>query len=669
MLPLGPKELSEAREDRQAPDSAVLIPRSTQLRDRYLRRALADLPRLLGSIDRNPFRSTYGCLDREYWHYRTAAFPSGMYQEGVLALAMVYAHPLPGNPWYGCTRVRQLAEAGIRFAARSSHPDGSCDDYYPLERALGAAVFSLVACARAYDMLRLDDPELLDWLRRRARWLVRHSETGRLTNHHALAALGLWYVARITGQEEFLQAASQKLQTVLAWQHPEGWFDEYGGADPGYQTLTIDCLAKLRRFWENWPGKTWEHWSQQNEEITQALARAVRFARWFLHPDFSYGGHYGSRGTRLFFPHGMELLAGEIAEAADLADGFLLSLEGPLASPSQRSPTPVTPCPEAFSTCALLSDDRMLVHWPAHLLDAYLDWTPCRAAHSADSVVADSVFFAGAGLWVRRTPDSYTVVSTARGGAFIHFPPNLWSPAQAPPRSSSNQTNPEKNSLWPRKTSLPSGAVFGQKGFPIPDAGLVVETTDGRLAVSSLHQRPPEEPPQVSASEEGSAWMVVRGRLCWVRYELASPFKQALFYLGMSLMGRWVRNGVRWFLQRRLITGRRQAPIRLIRTLELPAMARPAGQSVPTSKVSPTGQTASLLQASSGEWTLRVTDRMELLSRRIKVRRMAYGSEADWVYVAATGQYQPSVLVPWIDLAEYVDPLNRTGQVVIVREW
>ena len=48
---------------------------------------------------------------------------------------------------------------------------------------------------------------------------------------------------------------------------------------------------------------------------------AAASARHFLHPDGSFAGEYGSRGTSHFYPHGMELLAAVSAEAADLVDG------------------------------------------------------------------------------------------------------------------------------------------------------------------------------------------------------------------------------------------------------------------------------------------------------------------------------------------------------------
>ena len=394
------------------------IARAPALRCRYVERALARIPRLLGAMDRNQYRRTYGCLDRQYWHYRTAAFPSEMYQEGVLALALVYDAELPGNRWHGDARVRELAAAGIRFAALSGRADGSCDDYYPFERALGAAVFSLHAAVQAYQLLDLDDAEILAWFERRANWIIRHDESGRLSNHHALAASALLLVAEVTGRKEYRDAADARIQNLLAWQSEEGWFEEYGGADPGYQTLTIDCLAKYRL-------KTGD------TRLDEPIRRAVSFARWFLHPDDSYGGEYGSRGTYLFYPHGMELAVGldlAAADAADLADGFLRSL--------------------ARGTEACFDDDRMFVHQLGSLIQAYIDWSPTRPASSAAKEPPLTRFFSQAQLLVHRTVRGQTVISAARGGSFKHF--------------------------------------CGDCPV-VTDAGLILETATGRVATSQQH--------------------------------------------------------------------------------------------------------------------------------------------------------------------------------------
>jgi len=558
------------------PPAAVAVGRDAAARGLYLAEALPDIPRLLGAIDRNPYRATYGCLDRQFWHYRTSSFPSEMYQEGALALALAYAHPLPGNRWHGLPRVRELAIAAVRFAARAAHPDGSCDDYYPYERALGAAVFSLAAAARTCQILAIDLPEVTAWLKRRARWLIDHDESGVLTNHHALAAWGLWNVAALTGQPEFREASRQGIDRVLSWQDPEGWFEEYGGADPGYQTVTIDCLAKYRC-------------ASGDSRVDEPLGRAVDFARRFLHPDGSYGGEYGSRGTYHFYPHGMELLAGHWADAADLADGHLQSLSA--------------------GTQAAFRDDRLFAHRTANLLEAYLDWSPQRPRAAADASQPLHVF-PHAGIVVLRDHTRHAVISAARGGIF--------------------------------KYHAVDRPVVG-------DAGLILETTAGRVAVTQHHDRSRPLTVKTTATADRSATITridVSAMLHWTRFETATPVKQAIFPLGMVTVGRWCRTAVRRLLQRRLITGRQQCPALLHRTIE----------------IYPDAGKSSLPR-------LRVIDRLELLDPQLQVRRMSFGVDHQAAYVAACGVYQDSVLEPWTDLSSWVAELNERRQVEICREF
>jgi len=565
--------------------------RNASLRAAYLEAALAAVPRLLGAIDRNPYRPTYGCMDREHWHYRTSSFPSEMYQEGVLPLAIVHATQLPGNPYFGNRRIAELAAAGIRFAAKSSRADGSCDDYYPFERALGSAVFSLSACAAAYRLLGLRESGLLDWFRRRARWIIAHGESGRLTNHHALAALGLLRVAELTGEDEFRRAADAKIDQVVAWQDDEGWVDEYGGADPGYQTVTIDCLAKYRR-------------ATGQARLDEPLRRAVEFARAFLHPDGAYGGVYGSRGTAHFYPHGFELLAAENRSAAELADGFLKNL--------------------AADTEARLDDDRLFVHRVANLLEAYRDWSPTAPVAPSPADAPTPLHFPRAGLLVRRPPEAYTVVSTARGGVFKHF----------------------------------AGAAASTT-----DAGLVIETTDGRVAVSQVHEHCRAVEWRCTEHDGSGETLSVAGPLHWANFETISPIKQILFHAGMCTVGRWCRALVRRLLQQRLITGHRPAPIRLSRRFEWSkgVVSRCSSGDVELRSALPEQRLPTPL--------LRVTDTIELTDSRLAVKRMSYGTDHQSAYVAATGGYDPSILESWTGLGEHVERLNRDRRVTITRQW
>lgn len=456
------------------------------------------LRRLIASTDRNIFRRTYGCMDREYWHYRTAAFPSAMYQEGVWPLALAYGRRFPGNRWYGVERVRELALAGIRFSASTDRRDGSCDDYYPYERALGAAVFSTLAAAEACRLLECRDADILAWLVRRARWIADHDESGRLANHHALAAVALQSIGQWIDDSQWIDQGRQRIEQLLSWQHEEGWFEEYGGADPGYQTLTIECLARYQL----------RAGEEEAAQLDEPICRAVAFSRCFLHPDGSYGGEYGSRGTSHFYPYGFELLSDRLPEAAELALGHRRALR--------------------TGRAAVFADDRMYVHPLASRIEAYLhrcDQPPVAQPPTERSTITH---FPAAGLMVRSDERAWTAVSTARGGIVKHF----------------NLCGGDK---------LPE---------PFTDCGLIVETTAGRFAVTQMHDRSRK----VEISDDR---IVIESPFHWVRFETATSLKQSILHLGMITLGRWCRGLVRRLLQRRLITARRPAPIHLRRTIEL----------------------------------------------------------------------------------------------------
>lgn len=315
------------------------------MRDLFAREALAQIPKLLTLLDRNPHSPTYGCFDRNFWHYKIIDFPSGMAQEFVWPLALAYHTDLPDNPFYQQVVLRQWVEAGIRYAAHSAHPDGSCDDYFPFERAGGAAAFSLLACIESYKLLNLNNNGILAFLAKRADWLAKHHESGRLTNHQALIVLCLELLSNVLQTSQWDRAKSLRLERILDWQNPEGWFPEYEGCDPGYHTLTITCLA-------------WIDALRPEPRLKEAIARTVELAAHFVHPDGSYGGEYTSRNTYNFFPYGFELVGRWLPDALQISDRFLIGLSQGLA-----------PC---------YADDHIIGHHTWNYLLAWRDFVPVR---------------------------------------------------------------------------------------------------------------------------------------------------------------------------------------------------------------------------------------------------------------------------------------------------
>ena len=348
--------------------------------------ALREIPKLLTLQDRNPHSPTYGCFDRNYWHYKVADFPCGMSQEFVWPLALSLASDYPGNPYRDNDGIRYYVLAGILFAARSSHSDGSCDDYFPNERALGAAAFSLLACAEAYQLIEMQSDEALEFFQRRGRWLSVRHETGRLSNHHALVALCLDVVGRLCKIDKFAAARDERLSELLSWQTSEGWFPEYEGFDPGYDTLTLSCLARL-------------HQTNPTAELENAVRSSVSLLSNFVHPDGSFGGEYGSRNTYNFFPHGFELAGRWLPDALAINDRFLSGLRAGRA-----------PC---------YADDRIIGHHLWNYLLAGRDFVAERPP--AKRSTSGRIDLVQAGIVIDRRETSELYVALNKGGVFKLF--------------------------------------------------------------------------------------------------------------------------------------------------------------------------------------------------------------------------------------------------------
>jgi hypothetical protein len=352
----------------------------------FAREALAQIPKILTLQDRNAHSPTYGCFDRNFWHYKVIDFPSGMAAEFVWPLALAYSLQLDGNPYYQQPAIREWVAAGILYAARSAHPDGSCDDYFPFEKAAGAAAFSLLAAIESYTLLGLDDAEMRAFFHLRASWLADHHESGRLTNHQALIVLCLERAGRLLGTTEWDHFKRERLARVLEWQNSEGWFQEYEGADPGYHTLTVGLLAQI---YELTP----------SPELKTALEKAVRFAANFVHPDGSFGGEYTSRNTYNFFPHGFEIAGRWLPEALEINGRFLAGLERGLA-----------PC---------YADDHIVGHHTWSYLLAFQHFVAERPPITPRK--DGRLYFRNAGIVIDRRNGTELYLALNKGGVFKFF--------------------------------------------------------------------------------------------------------------------------------------------------------------------------------------------------------------------------------------------------------
>ena len=365
-------------------------------RNRYRDLILSQVPRILSAADRNPLSPTFGCLDRAFWHYRTMTdYAAPIHQEGALSLVIVGQQEEAGNPYFGSEDLRSVAIAALRYWCRLQRSDGSFDEFYPGERSFVATAFTTYAISESVRRLgrdpgREDLDEVTAALRKACDWLHRHRDVV-VVNHTAGAIAAIYNVYLLTADERLLDYREAKIEDLLAYQHEEGWFYEYGGADLAYLSLCVDYLAKDYRH-------------SRDGRLGESMTKALQFMAHFLHPDGSFGGEYGSRNAKYLMPHALEITADERPEAAYLLAGHHRALAaGTVVSPA-------------------VMDDR----YGAFFANKYAEaWADCRhddhPSDYADLHGEGTFHFPGAGFLVRRDPDSYTVVGLSKHGVLKAF--------------------------------------------------------------------------------------------------------------------------------------------------------------------------------------------------------------------------------------------------------
>ena len=272
---------------------------------------------LLSEINRDPATPTYGCFDRRYWGWKLVDFPEATFQRNLSALAWLREQPEAADMRAMLT---QTIRAGLLYAVRIQHRSGSFDQAYPYEESYGATAFLVPDLLDAYQAVKADcdyDAQLSieAMLAKAAAFLDQHAELhGTISNHLAGAALALLKAGNFLQQPAYNDKSREILDFILSKQSPEGWYVEYGGADPGYQTLCMYYLAQIYQI-------------APYDELRESLSASLEFLQYFAQPDGSFGGEYGSRRTEIYYPGGIALLSGEFPLAAAITARMLASIE------------------------------------------------------------------------------------------------------------------------------------------------------------------------------------------------------------------------------------------------------------------------------------------------------------------------------------------------------
>lgn len=459
---------------------------------------------LLSEQNRDRYAPAYGCFDRRFWGWKLVDYPEATFQRNVYPLAWLFQRTEePGMR----AMLREAVVAGLTFAAAVQHKDGSFDQAFPHEHSFGATAFLLQPLLAAYQIMHEHIPGLLrksvaTCLYHAADFLCCHDEThGFIANHLAGAVLSLLISASFFNERRFEHRAEVLLQNILARQSTEGWFQEYAGADPGYQTLCLSYLAHV-------------YYLRQEQRLRLALGKAIDFLAWFVHPDGTFGGEYGSRRTAIFYPGGLAWLSRDFPMAQSITHAMLQAIA--------KGRTVTLQDVDMGNLAPLLTNYIMA-----------LDIRPPAGAQPApplpwqrDACCQD---FPQAGLYARGTARYYAILGGSNGGVLKVF------------------DRQQQALLW-------------------NDGGYVGQTARGTFITTQMTQT------DHNCRVERDA-LTVQAWFYHLRRSLPSPAQFVLLrLLNLTVMrnihlGNWIKTA----LVRLLISGKRRIPLHLQRTVTFAA--------------------------------------------------------------------------------------------------
>ena len=265
------------------------------------------VPRVLGLMNRQPDSLTYGCSDRNYWHYLLHDIPNARLQDAGWLLNLVYLSNYPESRYHGIKKLPEWALASVIFWTRIQHKNGAFDEVYPFEYSYCATAFSTWWAAEAFLGIKKIDKDLsasekllttdicekiISALEKAANWLIKKNNLA-VSNQEAAAAVALVTVNEITKKKRYLTAGIAKLGHIISNQHSSGYYPEYGGEDIGYHSLSLTCLSTLRNYIEF------------NALLDNSLITALQFLESRVDKDGLYEWWLTSRRTQYLYPFGL----------------------------------------------------------------------------------------------------------------------------------------------------------------------------------------------------------------------------------------------------------------------------------------------------------------------------------------------------------------------------
>lgn len=245
-------------------------------------------PRILTQLNRDPNSTTYGCFDRNWWHYKIRDYPSIILQQGGYFLSVLSYQKEYQN--YNAF-FKDLAKASVDFWANRSLKKGAFEEYYPWENGYPPLAFSSLAAAKIIDKEEHRSTKIDKALKIAANKLQNRFES-RAANQQVAGLAALAVIRKLDSELVSESSFENIVQKTLDLQNKEGWFMEYDGPDLGYLSVTLDCLWDLYDY-------------TKDTRFLNSVERAFEFLSGLVISFKGNIGMHNSRNTDYIVPYGL----------------------------------------------------------------------------------------------------------------------------------------------------------------------------------------------------------------------------------------------------------------------------------------------------------------------------------------------------------------------------
>jgi hypothetical protein len=350
------------------------------------------VPRLLSQVCRDPGSPAYGACDRDWWHYKIRDFPSIILQQAGYTAWL--AGRLPAWTGQGA-ELDPLAAAAARFWNERARRRGAFEEYYPFEQGYPPLAFSTLAVMKLAAADVVGPGDVAGGAAVAARQLLERFES-QAANQQVAGLAALAWLRRVFPERVPEAEFARVRERTLALQTGEGWFEEYGGPDLGYLSVTLDCL--------------WDAFDATGDRrYVEAAARGLDCIARYVLPLGGGIGMHNARNTDYILPYGLARFATGTDAQRVPAQRLLRTLYGRVREP-------------AHFVWAI--DDRYVAHYAGHsLIRAWqtLANAPAGLPEDAAPAAATDVLLDGAGHYLRagQPGEGYAlIVSLRKGGIF-----------------------------------------------------------------------------------------------------------------------------------------------------------------------------------------------------------------------------------------------------------